>query len=485
MPATATGMGTAVTTELEERLETLSPLERQRLDEAIAGVGVLTFREFTSRVNPKYRWYPHCEVIARNLQRVADGLQPRTLVLAPPRTGKSEPISRIFPSYWLYRRPEQWVGLTSYTANLAISLSKRARANYLGIDRELADDSSAAQEWLTDQGGGMWAAGFGGSMLGKGMHLGIIDDPIKNAEEADSELIADRNRDFLVSTFLTRLEADGALVVVLQRWPGVADFVQQLFDLEQGDEPQRWHVVCLEGQKEAEALKIPASCTLEPDDRPVGAPLCPERLSVARMRQMAEQSPYFFAAQVQQRPRPRAGVMFERDKVQIVDAIPVGCRRVRYWDKAGTEGGGKYTAGVRMAIDSDKIVYIEDVKRVQHEALARRRLMRVTAETEDGGDVLQKVEREPGSSGKDSAADDVRNLSGFPVKEEPASGDKVLRADPFASQWQAGNVRLLRGEWNKPYLDELESFPHGKFKDQVDASSGAYNELATDNFWMV
>lgn len=461
-----------------------TPEQLARLDEALTGAGVLTFREFVSRVNPRYVWYPHCERIAAVLQQVADGERKRVLFLAPPRTGKSEPISRLFPAYWLYRHPEQWVGLTSYTANLAIALSKRARSNYLTSGGELADDSSAAAEWMTSVGGGMWAAGFGGSMLGKGMHLGVVDDPIKNAEEAGSEQIALRNEDFWASTFRTRLEPDGAIVVVLQRWPGRADFVQQLFDLEQGDEPERWHVVCLEGEKEEKALDVPPSCTLEPDPRAPGEPLCPERLSPDRMRQWREQSPYFFAAQVQQRPRPREGVMFQRDLAKIVDAVPVNCRRVRYWDKAGTEGGGKYTAGVRMAIDEQGIIYIEDVRRAQHEALARRRLMRQTAEL-DGLEVKQKIEREPGSSGKDSAADDVRNLAGFPVTEEPASGDKVLRADPFASQWQAGNVRLVRGTWNKAYLDELETFPHGGFKDQADASSGAYNDLCNNQWWMV
>lgn len=461
-----------------------TPAQLARLDEALAGAGVLAFREYATRVNPRYVWYRHCEQIASVLQRVADRELLRVLFLAPPRTGKSEPISRMFPAYWLYRYPTNWTGLTSYSGNLATALSKRARANYLAGGGELAEDSAAASEWMTSEGGGMWAAGFGGSMLGKGMHLGVVDDPIKNAEEANSEQIALRNDDFWKSTFRTRLEPGGAIVVVLQRWPGRADFVNQLFDLENGDEPERWHVVCLEGEKEAEDLDIPASCTLEPDPRAPGEALCPERLSPARMRQMREQSPYFFAAQVQQRPRPREGVMFPRDLGVIVSAAPVDCRRVRYWDKAGTEGGGKYTAGVRMAIAPDGIIYVEDVVRAQHEALARRRLMRLTAEL-DGHEIKQKIEREPGSSGKDSAADDVRNLAGFPVTEEPASGDKVLRADPFASQWQAGNVRLVRGAWNKPYLDELEGFPHGGFKDQVDASSGAYNDLCNSQWWMI
>ena len=464
----------------------MSPAELRRLDEALSGKGVLTFREFIARVNPKYKFYAHAERLIAVLQRVADRELTRVLILAPPRTGKSEPVSRLFPAYWLYRNPAEWVGLTSYTAELASTLSRSARANYLALaGRQLADDSAAARHWETGQGGGMWAAGFGGSILGKGMHLGLIDDPLKNAEEAQSDIVATRNKDFFTSTFTTRLEPGGAIVAVLQRWPGVADFVTQMFDLEHGEEPARWHVVCLEGEKEADPLEIPASCTLEPDPRAVGEPLCPERLPVQRMRQLKEQSPYFYAAQVQQRPRPREGVMFPRSMAVIVDAAPVGLRTVRYWDKAGTEGGGAYTAGGKMSVGDDGLIYVKDMVRAQHEALQRRRLMRQTAEL-DGPEVEHTIEQEPGSSGKDSANDDIRNLSGFIVTAAPASGDKVLRADPLASQWQAGNVRLVRGPWNKAYLDEMEGFPHIRLKDQADASSGAYNELVgTGGLWMV
>jgi predicted phage terminase large subunit-like protein len=203
------------------------------------------------------------------------------------------------------------------------------------------------------------------------------------------------------------------------------------------------------------------------------------------MRQWREQSPYFYAAQVQQRPRPREGVMFPRPLATIVDAAPAGLRWLRYWDKAGTEGGGAFTAGVKMAVDPDGLIYIGDVKRAQHAALLRRKLMRQTAEL-DGVEVEHVIEQEPGSSGKDSSGDDIRNLAGYSVSSKPASGDKVLRADPFASQWQAGNVRLVRGDWNKAYLDETEGFPHAKLKDQTDASSGAYNELAgTGGLWVI
>lgn len=434
---------------------------------------------------PRYRFYRHCEVLIAVLQRVADGALKRVIIEEPPRHGKSETLSRLFAAYWLYRFPEQWVGLTSYAAELANTLSRNARDNYCAVGRELKDDAGAVKHWETGAGGGLWAAGVGGPITGKGFHLGIIDDPIKNAEESESDVVARRNQDWYRSTFYTRAEPGAAIVVMQTRWPGVADFIGWLLTEEGGDEPEAWHIVSFAAEREDGAKEIPKTCTLEPDWRAPGDALCPERYPLDRLRKLASRlGPYYYAALFQQRPVPREGVMFPRDRVQIVDAMPVGVRRVRYWDKAGTEGGGAYTAGVRMAIDEHEIVYVEDVQRAQLAAHRRRELMRQTAEL-DGGFVEQFVEQEPGSGGKDSASDDVRNLAGFPITAETASGDKVVRARPFAAQWQAGNVRLLRGDWNAEYLAEMEHFPHGKFKDQTDASSGAYNRLNGGGFWIL
>jgi predicted phage terminase large subunit-like protein len=88
------------------------------------------------------------------------------------------------------------------------------------------------------------------------------------------------------------------------------------------------------------------------------------------------------------------------------------------------------------------------------------------------------AEQEPGSGGKESAENTVRNLAGYSIRTETVTGDKVTRADPYAAQAGAGNVDLLAGAWNEPYLEELAAFPNGRYKDQVDSSSGAFNKLA-------
>ena len=153
----------------------------------------------------------------------------------------------------------------------------------------------------------------------------------------------------------------------------------------------------------------------------------------------------------------------------------------RHWDKAGTSDGGAYTAGVLMLKMRDGMFVVADVRRGQWSALDRERIIKQTAEIDRERYPLTKiyVEQEPGSSGKESAEASIRMLAGYSVQADRVSGAKEVRAEPFAAQWQAGNVRLVSADWNRGYLDEHESFPSGRYKDQVDASSGAFNKIAS------
>lgn len=174
--------------------------------------------------------------------------------------------------------------------------------------------------------------------------------------------------------------------------------------------------------------------------------------------------------------------MFKREWLsRFVDAAPVDIRRVRGWDKAATEGGGDYSAGVLIGQDDEGVFYVEDVVRGQWSSGARNKIIYQTAEL----DLLRVgkrfysvwVEREGGSGGKESAEISVRELAGFDAHAELVTGDKVARARAFAAQCEAGNVRLVRGAWNQRYIDELCGFPAGTNDDQVDGSSLAFNKL--------
>lgn len=175
--------------------------------------------------------------------------------------------------------------------------------------------------------------------------------------------------------------------------------------------------------------------------------------------------------------KAEAGKVFDRAWFKIVDAAPADAQRIRFWDKAGTEDGGKFSAGVKMSRAANGLYYVEHVLRGQWSSLRRNQAMRQMAEI-DGKSTMIEIEQEPGSGGKESAEISIRELAGWTVRATPATGDKVTRSGPFAAQAEAGNVYLVRGEWNEAYLAEHHHFPDGTFKDQVDASSGAFNRLA-------
>lgn len=174
------------------------------------------------------------------------------------------------------------------------------------------------------------------------------------------------------------------------------------------------------------------------------------------------------------------GLLFPRDKAVIVDAAPTTFEKlVRYWDKAGSDTDGDFTAGVLMGKTVDGLYYVLDVVHGRWQPFDRNNAMRQTCEM----DALRHrvslwIEREPGNGGKESAQISVRDLAAYGPQTETPTNNKVVRAEHFAAQWQGGNVRILRAAWNAKYIDELAAFPdEDMHDDQVDASSGAFNKL--------
>jgi phage terminase large subunit-like protein len=161
---------------------------------------------------------------------------------------------------------------------------------------------------------------------------------------------------------------------------------------------------------------------------------------------MTRRVPHAYAGQFQQRPAPRGGGLFKRSDFRIVEAAPEDVQaRVRYWDKAGTEGGGAYSAGVLMSRGDDGMFYVEDVVRGQWSSHQRNVVMEQTAAL-DGPLTTIWVEQEPGSGGKESAEFTLRLLAGYDVHAERPTGDKVTRARPFAPEDAAREVPWTSAE---------------------------------------
>jgi len=183
-----------------------------------------------------------------------------------------------------------------------------------------------------------------------------------------------------------------------------------------------------------------------------------------------------------------AGFMFNREDFDIVKSVPNDVVRVRYWDRAATErkktvteeNQPAATAGCKMAISKDKNIYIEDVVRFQKNPLANEKIIRQTAIL-DGIACKIYMEQEPGSSGVDTIATYRRLLMGFTFRGDRPSGSKITRAEPLSAQVEAGNVFLVDGKWIPLFLREAMVFPSGKYKDQIDSATGAFNKLSFEN----
>lgn len=182
--------------------------------------------------------------------------------------------------------------------------------------------------------------------------------------------------------------------------------------------------------------------------------------------------------------RPAAGLFYLRTQVTMIEDIPkdviLWCRG---WDLAATaedeDGNPAYTAGVLIGKRKNGRYLVADVINKRLAASEVRKLILITAQTDKAtyGRVVQRLPQDPGQAGKEQAQSYIKMLAGYLVKVLPESGSKESRAEPFAAQWQFGNVDVLLAEWNESYFNQLESFPESKFKDMVDASSSAFNEI--------
>jgi predicted phage terminase large subunit-like protein len=402
--------------------------------------------------------------VRSHLDAVSRGEIKRLMLFLPPRHGKSTMTTIHYPAYRLEVNPAGRCVVGCYNSDLAAAFSRQVRGIVRARGRvALSEERQAAMDWQTAAGGGLRAVGVGSGIIGHGADLLIIDDPIKNREEAENASYRERVWNWYRTDLYTRLEPGGAIILIMTRWH-MDDLAGRLMESERAND---WVVVSLPALAE----------DADPLGRALGAPLCPQRYDLPALDDFrAVLGSRSFDALYQQRPRPFEGAMFRREWFgDPVGAAPLAAMRVRYWDTAGAdEGKGDYSAGVRMSRDGQGMFYVEDVQRGQWTAHPRNVRIKQTAELEPRVPIY--VEQPPGLA-KESTDAIVRLLAGFSVHADRVHHDKVSRAEPFAAQCEAGNVRLVRGDWNAVYLEELCDFPYGSHDDMIDGSSGAFSKL--------
>jgi len=424
------------------------------------------------------------------LTGVLRGEWKRLMLFMPPQHGKSQLVSVHFPAFWLAHRPDDPVILTSYGASLAHSKSWQARSIVESVPfQELfphirTDQTSRASEhWrIAGRRGEVIAAGVGGPITGHGALLGIVDDPFENWEQAQSPTIREKTWQWYRSTFRTRLWENGAIILIMTRWHE-DDLAGRLLAEEAG----RWTVVRLPALAETQEERDESNRRLglppgEPDPlgREPGQPLCPLRFSLEALQEIRKEvGETVWSAEYQGVPRQPTGRRLSYEMFQIVEEVPENARRVRYWDKGGQTKEGARTSGVLLA-EAEGIYYVEDVVTGRWSFSERDAIMREVSRVDTETYRLLEIwiEQEPGSGGQESALSTIRNLAGFNVRADKVTGSKDARLEPFIAQAQAGYVRIKRAPWNLAWLEELCTVPLSRFRDQADATAGAFNKLA-------
>ena len=429
----------------------------------------MPFGEWLWEVTPSWSWdWPHLVYTREALHKITTGEIKQLMICEPPRHGMSEMVTVRYPVWRMERDPAFRVILGAYNQTMANRFSRLARR----IARErldLSEERTATDDWETVQGGGVRAAGVGGGITGRGGDLIVIDDPVKSREEANSLDYRDRVWDWWTDDIYTRLEPGGAVILIMTRWHK-DDLAGRILA---GPDGASWVQLILPAEAEEN----------DPLGRQVGAPLCPERYDKPELEQIHQVlGSWSYAALYQQRPQPAEGGLAKRvwfDK--IVDRAPAGGWRYRAWDLAATEkklvsNDPDYTVGTLM-VRANGHYYVEDVVRARVGPGAVEALILQTAKL-DGRGVPIHLAQDPGQAGKAQVAALARMLAGWIVRSDRVTGDKVTNAMPFLAQAEHGNVSLVRGEWNRAWLDEMCVFPVGKHEDQVDATADAFNALS-------
>lgn len=463
---------TAIQIQAKAQLE----LRRRRLahrPQAGGGIGLAAFVEQTTHVSLE----PWQLKICKRLDDMEEQRGQRVLFHGPPQFGKSLIISQRWPAHILGKQPLARIRLACYNlthaerfskVNLSIMQAPDYRATY---PHSSVPDRVSAEEWSTakraallDANPSFKALGLGTGFTGLGVDYLIIDDPYKNREEALSEATNKNVWGWWTDVVLPRMNPDTNVVVMFHRWQD-EDLAGRL--MQQG------------GWEYLRFAAIADGVGDDPMGREAGELLSP-RYPLEYLEDVRRKQGSSFYALYQGTPRAPEGDFFKRGWFEIVGALPVGCTFVRYWDLAGgTSGQADYTAGVLMARDQAGYFYIVDIQHDRWAAAERNATIRQRAplDRQQYGMVKTFIEQAPGLS-KEPTEDLVRQLAGFPVYADKVSKDKASRAEPFQAQAQAGNVKILDAPWNGAYLDELCAFPTGAHDDLVDASSGAFNQLA-------
>lgn len=487
-----------------ERGDALAMLDIVGIDKALVDKGGL--RAFTKMAWPiLHPGIPLCwgwahDAVADFIQAFIKGQIQDGIINIPPRMSKSTLGSVCGPVYsWVDAPWLRWL-TSSYRDSLSTRDSVRSRRliqSQWFKERwptiKLTGDQNQKTYYENKDGGYRMAQSVVGGSTGEGGNRIVVDDP-HNVRRAESDVERQNALNWWDEEMASRLDdprRDGKLII-MQRL-NERDLSGHSLEKKTYEHlylPMEFETHRVEDRDSRPPCAVPVIGFKDP--RTIdGELLEPERFPRTAVDKLkVGMTTYAYSGQYQQRPSPRKGAMFDVNMIEVVSGIPSGTTiAARYWDKAGTDatvaqGRGAFTAGVKMGkvtkgVHAGKYIWL-GVVRAQYSSGKREVAIKNTA-IKDDKKVKIYVEQEPGSGGKESAENSLRNLAAFNAEADRPTGDKTLRADPLAGQVELGNLLMLKGDWNDELIEELRKFPVGAKKDQVDASAGAFNKLAAMN----
>lgn len=423
-----------------------------------------------------YQHYPHTELICEAIQPIADGQPKRVIIELPPRHSKSMTITETFPSYFVGRNPNKSVIAASYSDSLARKFGRMNRDKVFEFGKRLFDVSlsherSASNNWGVEKTrGGMIATGIGGSITGEGADLLIIDDPIKNAAEANSKVMRERVWSEWESTLSTRLHKNSSIIIVMTRWHE-DDLVGRLLK----ESPHEW-----------DRVRLPAIAEDEDDllGREIGEALgkglgYDEEWAELKKKEVGSR---VWASLFQQRPSPASGNIFKREWWQYYDTLPKRFNEViQSWDLTFKDGEGTDFVVGQVWGRKGADVYLIDQYRKRADfpetiqairSMSRRypeAKAKLIEDKANGPAVISTLKRE---------------LQGI-IPIEPR-GNKVERAQAITPIVEGGNVYLPKGAtFTGDFIEECTSFPNGENDDMVDAMTQALDRLSNRTSAMI
>jgi predicted phage terminase large subunit-like protein len=436
---------------------------------------------FTQYTFPKYRSNWHHIYTCSRLDALLRGEIKRLMLFMPPRNGKTELVSRRLPGMAFGLNPDEQIIAASYGSDLA---SKNNRDVQRIVDSEayrkvfngvrLSGEDGTSKKWarnselfeIVDRAGYYKSSGVGGAITGSGFTLGIIDDPFKNREEADSQTIRDKVFNWYTSTFYTRAEENARILLTLTRWH-VDDLAGRLIK-QMKDDPKadKWEVVAFP------AIRGPEPCLYDP--REPGAALWPDKYPLDVLEVMKSvMGSRDWASLMQQTPIVDGGNIIKSAWWKFYKERPAKFDEViQSWDLTFKEQGSSYVCGqVWGRVGASK--YLLDLFRRQVGFVETKMAIETMAAKWPMAYRILIEDKANGPAVIESLKSRIPGI--IAINPE---GSKESRVHACSAQIEAGNVWLPEGApWLHDYLEEWAQFPNGSNDDQVDASTQALLKL--------